>query len=180
MIEQLAAAAGLDIWFEPPPQPGEVPEFTSAADMAKWTLDQAKREIRKETQTELQRMEKSRQTEALKSQFLSKLEHASKEYPDFMEHRDVIIDSLQRIQGIGPHEAYQLAVFSKQQKAVVELAEAKSQLATLQKELKTLKAGLTRSPKAENTGQMVGKENLSTVQAALRKAQQRIAAEGAH
>ena len=180
VIEQLAAAAGMEVWFEPPPQPGEVPEFTSAAELAKWTLEQAKRDLRKETQAELQNMEGKRQKEAKIADFMGRLEQASRQYPDFLEHRDAIIDALQRIQGIGPHEAYQLATFGKHYQSSVELAETHSKLASLEKELKSLKAGLTRSPKAGHSGQAVGKENLSPVQAAMRVAQQKIAAEGAH
>lgn len=177
VINELAKRANLEIFFERPLPEGEVPEFKTPAEMAKWVTEQATRTFRQEQQT----AEQARETKAREERAVATLREeftaAAKDIPDFDQHRHAVVEALAKAPGLSVQQAYRVATYDQVVALAKEGQTAKSELAALkaQNELDRKKA--TQPPMGLNGAQSAADDkHLSPGQRAAKRAQQKIAA----
>lgn len=151
VLEQLARDAQVEVFFERPLPEGEVPQFESAADMAKWAADQAAKRLASETSKAEQERQTQLRTEQARVNFRGEVDAAAAKYPDFGAHQAGVMSALSANPGLSVEHAYQLATYAGLRKLAVEGQQAVRELAALKKQQETRGANATR-PGAAGTG----------------------------
>jgi len=181
VLAHLATSAGVEVFFERPLPEGEIPEFETMQDAVRFAKDAAKREILGELQKDKQATEQKFQAERTREQFQQDLQAAAK-YPDFVSHKDVIMQALAANSALSAEQADQLATYAGLRQLALEGQSAKTELAKLKKEAETRKAA-AGNPGATGTGQAVppaGAPNADPWDAIYARAEQRIASQSQH
>jgi hypothetical protein len=176
VLEALAKEAKIELFFELPLPEGEVPEFENAADMAKWSTEQALKKLKAEqAQAEDARNQEARQAQA-RSEFKADLEAAAAMYPDFVSHKEGIMSALAENPALSVDQAYRLATYEGLRQLAIEGHAAKKELATLQTKIETQRANATRPGPAGSGDPASTKPPTDSHDAAFQRAQQRLAA----
>jgi hypothetical protein len=173
VLAQLAKSAGVEVFFERPLPEGEVPQFESAADMAKWAAEQATKRLAAETAKQEEARQAEMRTTQAREGFKSELTAAAAKYPDFANHREGIMAVLSATPALSVDAAYRLATYEGLRKLAVEGQAAKKELLALKKQTETQKANATR-PGPTGTGD--ANANINTPTDPFERAYQRGAA----
>jgi len=181
-IELLAQEAGIELFFSGEEAQGNPPEdvLNDPVKFQKWVSDKAIRDFAK-TQERNQKLEaeKARKADA-KARLQTEFTEAEKNIPNFAEHKPNVVAKLQDLaEGASVEDAYKLSAFDSLFEMAEKGQEAISELATLKKELETLKKNGTRLPSDGGNGDeaSIDTEKMSPGDRAYYKAQKKLSAQ---
>lgn len=180
VIEQLARQKGVQVFFERAQPEGEIPEFKTQAEMAKWlddrNADRLRNQLTSEQQAAQQRQARESRLGELRNQFAE-----AQKLPDFEQHSEAVVEMLQRAPTLSVQEAYRLATADGLAKQAGEAQKLRGEVAALKAELENLRKKATqpaRAPVGGDAKTLEAEKNLSPAQRAFQKAQRRIASRG--
>lgn len=178
VLQQLAQEAGVDVWFEQPLPEGEIPQFETAAEMAKWARDEAKRAMLKELHQERAQRDEQVNEQLAQQNLQRELEQAASAYPDFLNHRENVVNALVEHPSLSVEAAYKLATYDGLMKLAQERQALQKQLTSLQAQLKTQKSAAMRPSVGLGNGSAVTTDpgKVPPHELAFQRAQRRIAA----
>ena len=140
LITELADQKGIKLYFDQPNQ--QVPEFESQEDMAKWLLERSNEKATQAVADQFRKdnaqREKAAKSEQLKQEFLQ----AARQYPDFANHREPIIQLLST-SNVSVDQAYKLATWDNLMKMAKDGNGQGKELEKTRNELETLKKQIT-------------------------------------
>lgn len=178
VLKQIADSAGVQVWFDPPPAPGEIPEFQSPAELAEWAKQQALAELRQSTQSELAQFRAEQERDRATADFRSEVEAVAAKYSDLADYQLEVLQTIQKWPDLPVERAYQLATWGNLAKRAAEGNAAMKELSSLKEQLKA-KAANSMRPSTGQVGETKpnGDAHLTPAERAFARAQRRIAAQ---
>ena len=178
LINQLAAEKGIEVFFDEASAKGEVPEFKDAAEMALWAKEQAFKDLKKEQATQAASDQQATAIKATETRITSEFSQAAKDYPDFMDYREPVIEKMSAIgeNGVSVDDAYRLSTYDGLRKMADDGQKAVTELAALKQKVEQSKKRDATAPTG-GSGEINedALKNLSAVQRASLRAKERIA-----
>ncbi len=174
VISQLAAQAGVEVFFERPPAAGEIPEFQSAEDMALWVQKQVSEKLAAERKAADEQTAQERKRGEARDALKRELDTAATELPDFGDHKQAVFEALAKAPGLSVSEAYRLSTWDGLKQLAEEGQAAQRELAAMKAEKEAAAKAVTNIPAGRRGNETVKLEDLSPGQRALTKARGRI------
>jgi hypothetical protein len=183
VIEELAKQKGVQVWFEQPLAPGEIPKFETDAEMAEWMRAQARKEAEatlkaereaadKKSKEDAARVQQEDARKALKAEF-----DKANSLPDFAAHRPAVVEMLSRAPSLSVEEAYHLATLPALRKAAEDGAKAMQELAALKAKSERAAKDATRPVEGkQGTEVPEADKQLTPAERAMKRAEARMAA----
>lgn len=171
VLSELAKQAGVDIFFEPPASPGEIPQFETTEQMAEWMSKQTKAQVEATLKSEREESARRDAEKAAREALQRELTEAAQQVSDFDQHRPAVLEALARAPGLTVIEAFGLVTLPALREAAERGAKAEQELAAL-KAKQEREAKKVTEPPAGNKGTEVPVEesDLSAAERALRRA----------
>lgn len=178
VLESLAEQAGLELASlaaDAPP-----PEFADAAALAKWASDKARRDLERQLRAERQREDAERQKAQVQERFQRELEDAGRRFGDLREHWPAVAQVLSEHPLLSVEQAYRLARYDAVAGTVAQVDGLKAELAALKAADEARRKQATQPPGRGGNGRLAPpKAGQSRAEAALARAERRLAANGA-
>lgn len=177
VLQQLAAQAGVEVFFERPLPKGEMPEFKDAAEMAEWVRQDALAKLRVEREAEEARVAEERERETHRNRMREELATVRKTYGEnFTKAQTAVMERL--LAPLSIEDAYHLVNLPTLRQQAEEGTRAKADLAAARAELEATRKRATQPPAGVNgTGQQsVDESRLSPAERSVRRATARKAA----
>lgn len=173
-LTALAKRAGIPIFFEAPAATGEIPEFKTPADMAKWVAEQVATQVRAEQERAAEATKaETRKRQAMDS-MRAALTKAAQDHADFATHKDAVFQFLEQNALLEPEHAYRLATYDGLMTLAKEGEAAKRELATLKTTIDNERKRATVPTQGAGTGKPKADDShLSAGQRALERAKAR-------
>jgi hypothetical protein len=174
VLQTLAEQAGVELSAlaaDAPPA-----EFEDAAALAKWASDKARRDLEREQRTQRQREAAERQQVQVRERFQRELADAAGKYGDLRQHWPAVADVLQAQPMLSVDQAYRVARFEALQQQAAQVDTLRAEVA----EEGRRKQATQPPPGRGGTGRAAPpKGGQSRAEAALARAERRLAANGA-
>ncbi|PJE79664.1 hypothetical protein CI610_01378 [invertebrate metagenome] len=159
VINQLAEQAGINIYFADP-NPDDIPDFDSQADLVRYLKDQATSEAR-QAAVNLNKQQQAEQQKAdMQHQVEQEFSKAYQKYPDLPDHKEAVIDFMSGY-NLPVEVAYRLATWEGLEKLAQEGQSQRSKLDKAHAELEKLQK-LATIPPGRSDGQAGTKPNGKT------------------
>lgn len=176
-LRLLAGRKNIDLFFEPQAPAGEIPEFSTQAEMAAWLSEQNEKRLdARLAQKEAEHAEKLKASEA-KAKLRNELEEAAK-LPGFAQLRDGVMVRLGNTPGLSVSDAYRLERFSAIEAEASQAGKLKARVAELEGQLEAAAKKVTSPPAAEELDTGKAPSSGDAVTDAFNRAKARIAATG--
>lgn len=177
VLQQLAAQAGVEVFFERPLAQGEVPEFKDSAEMAEWVRQDALAQLRRESEAEKAKLAEERERENHRNALRDELAKVRETYGErFTAAQPAVMERL--LKPVSIEDAFHLVNLPSLRQQAEEGARAKADLAAARAELEALRKRATVPPAGVN-GQghhKVDDSRMSTAERAVSRATARKAA----
>lgn len=178
VLETLADQAGVELASlaaEAPP-----PEFADAAALAKWASDKARRDLERQMRTERQREDAERQKAQVNERFQRELKEAGAKYGDLQQQWPAVVETLTAHPLLSVEQAYKLARYDALAQQVGTVDALRAEVATLKAAEETRRKAATQPPgRGGNGREAPPPQGLSRGEAAMARAERRLAAQGA-
>lgn len=178
VLEALADQAGVELASlaaEAPP-----PEFADAAALAKWASDKARRDLERQMRTERQREDAERQKAQVNERFQRELKEAGAKYGDLQQQWPAVVETLTAHPLLSVEQAYKLARYDALAQQVGTVDALRAEVATLKAAEETRRKAATQPPgRGGNGREAPPPQGLSRGEAAMARAERRLAAQGA-
>ncbi len=175
VLKQLAAQAGVEVFFERPLPPGEIPEFKTTAEMVEYVRQQTLDAVTKQREAAEQEAQKAAELERHKSEIRTQLAAAHEKFGDgFVQQRTAVMERM--VQPISAEDAYSLITLPALRQQAEEGARAKQELAALRAKVEQDRMRATVPPTGAAGGVAPDLSRLSPAERAARRAEAKIAA----
>lgn len=175
VIQRLAAQAGVDVFFEAPLAPDQIPEFKSTADMVKWFDERMANQQRSLAEKAEREAAERAALDRDKQVFRDSLQSLAEKYGEtFATKRVAVIERM--MQPTSMEDAFLLLQLPDLRQQAEEGARAKQELAALRAQVEADRAARTAPPRGAHG--VPGSENsdLSRAERAMARAERKIAA----
>lgn len=175
VLKQLAAQAGVEVFFERPLPPGEIPEFKSTAEMAEYIRQQTMDAVTKQREEAEQQAQQAAQLEREKQQIRDQLSSAAEKFgPGFAQQRTAVMERM--LHPVSAEDAYNLISLPALRKQAEDGARAQQELAALKAKVESERMRSTAPAAGLNGQQEPDLSRLSAAQRAARRAEAKLAA----
>ena len=178
VLERLAEQAGLSLATLA--QEEAPPEFADAAALAKWASDKARRDLERQLRAERQREDAERQKAQVRERFQAELKAAGEKYADLKQQWPAVVEVLSAHPLLSVEQAYKLARYDALAAQVGTVDALRAELASLKAAEETRRKQATQPAGRGGNGRVAPPPTgLSRGEAALARAERRLAAKGA-
>lgn len=175
VIAGLARDAGIDVFFEREGPAEEVPEFESAADMARWAREQAFKQLKADMAAEREAQTTAEHEQQARQALQAELNDAEK-IPGFAEARPQVLARLRDNPNLSVSDAFTLVQAGGLRKLAEDGQRLKAENASLRKELESMKKRSTAPLRGVGAGsEQRPAEGYSATETAFERAARKVA-----
>lgn len=176
-LAKLAKQANVEVFFERPLPAGQIPKFETQEELLAYMEQKNQEAISKALADKDAQDREAAEADKARTTLRAEFTQAAKDYPDFGDHKQRVVEIMQENPSLSVAHAYQLATYDGLRQLALAGEKLKAELASVKTELETLKKKATTPPPGSSSGRVKADvSELSPGQRAFAKAKQKIAA----